>query len=228
MPHWTAVAIAVCQIIMTAMFFLVSAALIVVLIWFKGMIERKINDAMARVQPIINQAKAISDDAKETVDKVSSTVDTVMTRVESSAGQVGDRLDSIMEKVETASGQINTTLENITSQVNTTVGSIMDRADNTAGRVTGAVDTIVHKAETTADNVSNSVSGAVYGASKKVEASPQMATAASLVGTAVRVFEIYRDISKMRQAREVSTTGPQQPQPSVQTDVDIEPGPPAI
>ncbi len=175
MPEWTLVTIAICQIIITATIFLAAAALVIAVFMIKNMINRKIDEAMGKVQPIINQAKAISEQARETVDEVSAKVDSIMTRVESTTGEVSSKVDSIMAKVDD-------TVDNISGQVNSTVGSIMKSTENTVEQV----------------------SGTVTGVTKRVEdaVSPQVATAANLVGTAAKCYEIFRDITKLRQTRQ--------------------------
>ncbi|MCE5321749.1 hypothetical protein LLG46_00370 [bacterium] len=180
MPEWTLVAIAICQIITTALVLLTAAALVVGIILIRNAINRKVDEAMAKVQPIINQAKAVSEQVRETVDEVSAKVDSIMASVQSTTGEVTSKIDSIVARVDDTVGSV-------TGQVNSTVGSIMNKAESTVDQV----------------------SGSVTGVTKKVEdaVSPQIANAANIVGTAARCYEIFRDITKSRRTKQSEPNG---------------------
>lgn len=98
--HASLTTIAICQLITTVMIFLTAAGLIIAIIMFKRMIGAKIDEAMNRVQPIIDQTKEIAEQAKETAEKVSEKLDSIMTKAESTATKVSDRMDSVTAKVE--------------------------------------------------------------------------------------------------------------------------------
>lgn len=95
-------AIAICQIITTAMVFLTAAALVVVVFMFKRMVNQKIEEVMNRVQPIIDQTQQVAQQARETAEMVGEKVDSIMTKAESTAGRVTERMDSVSAKVEEA------------------------------------------------------------------------------------------------------------------------------
>ena len=94
--------IAISQIILAISIFMAVAGLLYAIFAFKKMISSKVDEAMDRVQPIVDQAKAISEQAKETVEKVSDKVDSIMTKAETTADKVGEKVQSVSEKVETA------------------------------------------------------------------------------------------------------------------------------
>ena len=102
--------IAICQLIMTIAGFLTALALIYVLFAFKKMISNKVDEAMGKVQPVVDQAKAIAEQARQTAEMVGSKVDSIMTRAESTADKVGEKVESVTTKVDEAvSPQVATT-----------------------------------------------------------------------------------------------------------------------
>lgn len=94
--------IAICQLITTIMVFLTAGALIAVIFLFKRMVSQKADELMSRVQPIVDDAKAVAEQAKETAEKVSEKVDSIMTKAEDTADKVTTRMDSVTAKVEEA------------------------------------------------------------------------------------------------------------------------------
>jgi len=98
-PLWI---IAVCQLITTAAGVVAVVAMVYAIIAFKKMISTKIDEAMNRVQPVVDRAEAIAQSAKETAEKVSEKVDHIMTRAESTAETVSDKVESVSTKVEEA------------------------------------------------------------------------------------------------------------------------------
>ena len=94
--------IAICQIILTISIFAAVGGLLYAIFSFKKMISSKVDEAMGKVQPVVDQAKAISEQARETVEKVSDKVDSIMTKAETTADKVGEKVQSVSEKVETA------------------------------------------------------------------------------------------------------------------------------
>ena len=94
--------IAVCQIILTAAIFIAVAGLIYAIFAFKKMISDKIDEAMGRVQPVVDQARGIAEQARDTAEKVSNKVDSIMMKAETTADRVGEKVQSVSERVETA------------------------------------------------------------------------------------------------------------------------------
>lgn len=92
--------IAICQIIITLMVFLTAAALIFVLIKFKKLVSDKVDEALSRVQPIVDQTREIAEQAKDTAEKVSEKVDSIMTKAETTATKVTERMDNVTAKVQ--------------------------------------------------------------------------------------------------------------------------------
>jgi predicted PurR-regulated permease PerM len=93
-------AIAICQIIVTAMIFIVAAGLLIGILMLKKFISDKIDQILDRIQPILDQTKDIAEQAKETAEKVSEKVDSIMTKAEDTASKVTERMDNVTAKVE--------------------------------------------------------------------------------------------------------------------------------
>lgn len=94
--------IAICQMLATLSILAVAIGLLVAIFTFKKLISDKIDQAMNRVQPIIDQTKEIAEQAKETAESVSEKVDIIMTKVEGTADKVTSRVDNVTAKVEDA------------------------------------------------------------------------------------------------------------------------------
>ena len=95
-------AIAICQIVTTIAGLASVAVLIYAVVTFKRLINRKADEAMNRVQPIVDQAKSIAEQARDTAEKVSEKVDTMVARAETAVGRVGDSVESVSARVEEA------------------------------------------------------------------------------------------------------------------------------
>jgi uncharacterized protein YoxC len=98
-PVWI---IAVCQIVLVVGGLIAALALAYLVISLKKLVNQKVDDAMNRVQPIVEQAKSIAEQAKDTAEKVSEKVDTMVTRAETAVDRVGDQVESVSAKVEQA------------------------------------------------------------------------------------------------------------------------------
>lgn len=135
MPESTSLTIiAICQLIMTAALLVAVLALIYAIFAFKNLLNTKIDEALNRVQPVVDRAETIAQQAKETAESVSSKLDHIMTRVENTTDTVTDKVQSVSTRVE----------ESVT---------------------------------------------------------PQMATIAGVIGTAMQAMQIYRDIVEIRHHR---------------------------
>jgi methyl-accepting chemotaxis protein len=91
--------IAICQLIATVAIVVAAAGVIALIFCFKRMVNRKIDEILGRVQPIIDEAKAITEQARQTAEKLSDKVDSIMTKAEDTASKVTDRMDSVSAKV---------------------------------------------------------------------------------------------------------------------------------
>jgi len=109
-------AIAICQIITTVSVFAAAGALVYGFFSFKKMISAKMDEMMAKVQPVVDNAQAIAEQAKETAENVSKKVDSMVAKAEETAGRVSDKVDSISEKVE---GAVNPQVVTIAGLVGT-------------------------------------------------------------------------------------------------------------
>lgn len=87
---------------MTAAGLVAVLALVYAIFAFKNMLSSKIDEAMSKVQPVVDRAESIAQQAKETAEKVSDKVDSIMTRAESTADTVSSRVESVSSKVEEA------------------------------------------------------------------------------------------------------------------------------
>lgn len=94
--------IAICQLITTAAGVVAVVAMVYAILAFKKMISTKIDEAMSRVQPVVDRAESIAQSAKETAEKVSEKVDHIMDRAESTAESVSGKVESVSTKVEEA------------------------------------------------------------------------------------------------------------------------------
>ncbi|MCL5104652.1 MAG: hypothetical protein M1133_11155 [Armatimonadetes bacterium] len=94
--------IATCQLIMTAAGVVAVGGLIYAIFAFKGMISSKIDEALSKVQPVIDRAESVAEQAKETAEHVSGKVDAIMAKAEETADTVGDKVQSVSTKVEEA------------------------------------------------------------------------------------------------------------------------------
>lgn len=94
--------IAICQLVATVAVAALAGALVWAVFKFKRMISDKIDEAMAKVQPVVDQAQHIAEQAKATADNVSTKVDAIMAKAEDTADQIGCRVQAVSEKVEDA------------------------------------------------------------------------------------------------------------------------------
>ncbi|MCL5104129.1 MAG: hypothetical protein M1133_08440 [Armatimonadetes bacterium] len=94
--------IAICQLVMVVAGVVAVGGLIYAIFAFKGMISSKIDEAISKVQPVMDRAESIAEQAKETAEKVSDKVDAIMAKAEETADTVGDKVQSVSTKVEEA------------------------------------------------------------------------------------------------------------------------------
>ncbi len=94
--------IAMCMIILTVAGAAAAAALIYGIFAFKNMVRSKVDEAIAKVEPIVEQAKSIAGQARQTAESVSAKVEAIATKAEDTANKVGDKVQAVSEKVEEA------------------------------------------------------------------------------------------------------------------------------
>jgi hypothetical protein len=95
-------AIAICQVLTALAGLATAVVLIYAVVSFRQFINRKVDEAMNRVQPIVDEAKSVAEQARETAEKVSEKVDTMVTRAGTTVDRVGDQVESVSAKVEEA------------------------------------------------------------------------------------------------------------------------------
>ena len=106
--------IAICQLLGAITAIAAVSALIYGVFSFKRMVSSKMDEAMAKVQPVVDHAQHIAEQAKATADNVSSKVDAIMTRAEDTADQIGNKMQEVSDRVEEA----------ITPQIAVTAGVV--------------------------------------------------------------------------------------------------------
>lgn len=101
--------IAICQILFAVLFFAAVIALIYALTALKRMINQKLDEAMNRVQPVVDrahsvveQAQSVAEQANRTVETVSAKIDSIAARAETTADRVGSSVESVTARVEEA------------------------------------------------------------------------------------------------------------------------------
>ena len=132
-------AIAICQIIITVLFFITAGAIVFAIVMLKKMLEKKLNQAIAMMQPVVDKAKVVADQAQ----------------------------------------------------------TIAVQAKETTENVSAKVEAMIDKAESTADNVESKIRVASVRVDEALN--PQVMTAAGIVGIGLRLFQLYRDITKIRE-----------------------------
>jgi methyl-accepting chemotaxis protein len=94
--------IAICMIILTVAGSAAAVALIYGILTIKSVIKNKIDEAMAKIEPVVEQAKSIAEQARHTAESVSAKVEAIAAKAEDTANKVGDKVQSVSEKVENA------------------------------------------------------------------------------------------------------------------------------
>jgi len=94
--------IAICCLLSVAAFVAVVVAAVVFVVKTKRSLEAKGKEIMDKVDPIVQDARAISTQAKETVDGIAARVDSIAGRVEETTTKLTDRVDDISDRVDTA------------------------------------------------------------------------------------------------------------------------------
>lgn len=92
--------IAACQVLLTLAALAVVGVLIYGVVSLKKLVQSKVDEAMSRVQPIVDKAQFVAEQARETAETVSKKVDSMVTRAETTVERVGEKVDSVSAKVE--------------------------------------------------------------------------------------------------------------------------------
>lgn len=94
--------IAICQLVGTVIFIVASIVLIYAVFSIKKMVSDKVDQAMSRVEPIAEQAKAIAEQARETTDMISFKLDSITSKATTTADSVTDKILNVASKLDTA------------------------------------------------------------------------------------------------------------------------------
>lgn len=94
--------IAICMIIITAGALIATIALVYAIFAFKSMVSNKVDEALAKVQPVVDRAEAIAEQTRQTAESVSAKVGAIAAKAEDTANRVGDSVQTVSEKVESA------------------------------------------------------------------------------------------------------------------------------
>lgn len=94
--------IAVCQLIMTIAGVVAVIAIVYAILSFKKMVSAKMDEAMQKIQPVVDRAESVAQQAKETAEMVGEKVDSIMAKAETATETVTNRVQSVSGKVEEA------------------------------------------------------------------------------------------------------------------------------
>jgi len=108
--------IAICQLVATIAMLALAGGLLYAVFAFKRMISKKIDQAMAEVKPIAEQARSVAEQAKRTADTVNEKVDSIMTTAEDAAASAGNTVQNVSRRMEEA---VNPQIVNIAGLVGT-------------------------------------------------------------------------------------------------------------
>lgn len=106
--------IMICQIVFAMAALLAVFGLLYAIFSIKKMVNKKADEAFAKVQPIVDQAKSIAEKANATSGTVCDKIDSIMTKTETAVSEVSDCVVSVTNKVENA----------VSPKVTSTVGII--------------------------------------------------------------------------------------------------------
>ena len=94
--------IAYCQFASAVAISILVIAIVIMFFMMKKMVNDRVDEAMSKIKPILDQAKAVADQAKATVDTIGAKVDTIANKAETTAGKVGDTVQLLSGKVDQA------------------------------------------------------------------------------------------------------------------------------
>jgi len=122
---------AICQLVATIAVLALVGGLLYVVRGFKRMVSTKIDQAMAEVKPIAEQARSIAEQAKCAADTVSEKVDSIMTAAEDAATSAGNTVQNVSRRMEEA---VNPQIVNIAGLVGTIAKCIQAWREVSAAR----------------------------------------------------------------------------------------------
>jgi len=93
---------AICQLVSMVAIVALVIGFYIMFIKMRKMIDEKVDEALAKVQPILDQATAVANQAKATADTIGAKVDSIANKAETTAGKVGDTVQLLSGKVDQA------------------------------------------------------------------------------------------------------------------------------
>ena len=93
---------AICQFVSMLAIVALVIGFYIMFIKMKKMVDEKVDEALAKVQPILDQATAVANQAKATADTIGAKVDSIANKAETTAGKVGDTVQLLSGKVDQA------------------------------------------------------------------------------------------------------------------------------
>ncbi len=93
---------AICQLVSTIAIVALAIGFIYMFFSMKKMVNDRVDEAMTKVQPILDQATAVANQAKATADTIGAKVDSIANKAETTAGKVGDTVQLLSGKVDQA------------------------------------------------------------------------------------------------------------------------------
>lgn len=94
--------IAVCQIILVVLLFAAVAAILYALFAVRQTINQKVDEAMQRIEPVLEHTKAVVEQARSAAECANRTVEGVSERVDAIVSRAQDTAESVTAKLEQA------------------------------------------------------------------------------------------------------------------------------
>ena len=113
--------VAICQLVVALAVLALAGGVLWAVFAFKRMVATKIDQAMAEIKPIAEQARSVAEQAKRAADTASEKVDAIMTTAEDVATSVGNTVQSVSKRMEEA---VNPQIVNLAGLVGTIVKCI--------------------------------------------------------------------------------------------------------
>ncbi|MGC8863710.1 MAG: hypothetical protein ACP5R5_13175, partial [Armatimonadota bacterium] len=94
--------IAICQLVAAVAAIVLAVGLLYAAFSLKRLVSRKIDQALAEVRPVAEQARSIAERAARTADSAADKVDSIMTAAEDAATDAGNAVRNVSRKMEEA------------------------------------------------------------------------------------------------------------------------------
>lgn len=91
-----------CQLVSAIGMVCVFVALIYLIKTTKKYLDLKVNEILAKLEPVVQQAKAVTEQAKETVDLVGTKIDSITDKADTAVTKVGHTVQLFSGKLEKA------------------------------------------------------------------------------------------------------------------------------